>query len=298
MKNISYSKLIILLIVLSVTGCASIPQQITLVNREPGLTTSVTPGECVPEKLYQHDIGPVSSWQILDAKNISLLNWNIYKGKRENWSTDFLKHTTDQDIIVLQEALLNPQLSNALRDKRLYWNLNAAFSLNDIETGVMTASTVKASYECGLRTTEPLIRVPKTTLISRFQLSDSKEHLLVANIHGINFTLGTKIYAQQIQALTDALSKHTGPIIVAGDFNNWSNERVEIVNNMVKTLGLNAISYKKHNKIKVFDHEIDHVFYRQLELISKKTIEVSSSDHNPIKVTFKTIDNTLARNDE
>ncbi len=99
MKKISCSKLIILIIVLSVTGCASIPQQVTLVNRDPELTTSITLGECVPDKFYQSDIGPVSSWQILDAKNISLLNWNIHKEKNENWSTDFLKHTTDQDII-------------------------------------------------------------------------------------------------------------------------------------------------------------------------------------------------------
>ncbi len=162
----------------------------------------------------------------------------------------------------------------------------------------MTASEIKATYECGLRTTEPLIRVPKTILISRFQLSDSTEHLLVANIHGINFTLGTKVYTQQIQAMTNALSKHTGPIIVAGDFNNWSSKRAEIVNNMVKTLGLNAISYKNHNKIKIFDYEVDHVFYRQLEIIAQETIGVSSSDHNPIKVTFKAVDNNALAGSE
>ena len=288
-------RLIVLIIALFLTGCASIPQQLVLVNNESGLATSKTPGDCAPEKLYQSDIGPVSSWHIMDASNITLLNWNIYKEQRDNWSADFLKHSAGQNIIVLQEALLNQQLHNLLSDKKLHWNLNTAFYLNDIETGVMTASTVKPIYKCGLRTTEPLIRTPKTTLISRFQLSDTDEHLLVANIHGINFSMGTEVYAQQIKAMTNILSKHTGPLIIAGDFNNWSDDRVDVVDNMVKELGLNAVSYKNHNRITLFGNVIDHVFYRQLELMTQDTIKVTSSDHNPIKVTFKTVENNLAR---
>jgi len=289
-------RLIVLIIALFVSGCASIPQQLVLVNKESGLATSKTPGACAPEKLYQSDIGPVSSWHIMDANNISLLNWNIYKEQRKNWSADLLKHSAGQNIIVLQEALLNQELHNLLSDKKLHWNLNTAFYLNDIETGVMTASTVKPIYKCGLRITEPMIRTPKTTLISRFQLSDSDEHLLVANIHGINFELGTDVYAQQINAMTNILSKHNGPIIIAGDFNNWSDERVDIVDDMVKTLGLNAVSYKNHNRITLFGNTVDHIFYRQLELMTQDTIKVTSSDHNPIKVTFRTVENTLARN--
>jgi len=286
---------ILIIATLFISGCASVPQQVLIVNKNSGQTNSREFSNCEADKLYRTNIEAFSSLQTLNADNISILSWNIHKEQRDNWSTDFIKLSTDSSIIVLQEALLNPQMHDLLGDKKLYWDLNTAFYQDTNETGVMTASTTKPVYTCGLRITEPMIRTPKTTLISRFQLSDSDEHLLVANIHGINFSLGTKAYTEQMTALTNTLVDHDGPIIIAGDFNNWNDARMSIVNEMTSILELKTVSYEDTNRVTIFGNTIDHIYYRNLDIISQDTIKVTSSDHNPIKVTFKTSDKKLAR---
>ena len=149
---------------------------------------------------------------------------------------------------------------------------------------------------CGIRTTEPFIRIPKTVLISRYPIAGTSQDLLVANIHGINFTLGTDAYQQQLNELKNVLAKHSGPIVLAGDFNSWSEQRLEIVKEVISTLSLQSLTYKNQNRITIFGNAIDHVFYRGLEVVSQGTFKVTSSDHNPIKVTFKVPENKIARN--
>ena len=47
----------------------------------------------------------------------------------------------------------------------------------------------------------------------------------MANLHAINFALGTDAYRAQLDAIATELSHHRGPIVVAGDFNTWNDER-------------------------------------------------------------------------
>ena len=231
----------------------------------------------------------------MNPTGFSVLNWNMYKGSRESWKNDFVNLTQQQDIVLLQEAVLSDDLKGALKDRGLNWHLNTAFYYDDLETGVMTASRFSSGYHCALRTAEPVIRVPKTTLISRYPLEGMSQRLLVANIHGINFTLGLGSYQLQLMAMEEILAGHDGPIILAGDFNNWSDERTQIVIEMMQRLSLKQLPYKNHNRTLVFGSAIDHVFYRGLTVTSHKTHHVTSSDHNPITVTFKTSDIRLAR---
>ncbi len=76
-------------------------------------------------------------------------------------------------------------------------------------------------------------------------------------------------------------------MIVAGDFNSWSDERMSEVSELINKLSLSRIKYPVNNKTHVFGNAIDHVFYRQLELVSNQVWQVSSSDHNPISVNFR-----------
>ena len=133
----------------------------------------------------------------LDPERISLLNWNIYKGKRDDWATDFERYSRKHDILTIQEAHLDDELEYLLEAEHQNWALNIAFDYQDRATGVMTASAVKPVALCGQRTKEPWIRAPKTSLISYYPLAGVDEDLLVANIHGINFTLGAKAYKRQ-----------------------------------------------------------------------------------------------------
>jgi endonuclease/exonuclease/phosphatase (EEP) superfamily protein YafD len=165
--------------------------------------------------------------------------------------------------------------------------MNTAFYLNGTAAGVMTVANSNAVHSCGFKVTEPLIRIPKATLVSYYQINGSEKKLLVANIHGINFTFGVSTYHQQLEELYDAIKHHEGPMIVAGDFNSWSDERMLEVSELINKLSLSRIEYPVNNKTHVFGNAIDHVFYRQLELVSNKVWQVSSSDHNPISVNFR-----------
>ena len=76
-------------------------------------------------------------------------------------------------------------------------------------------------------------------------------------------------------------------MIIAGDFNSWSDNRMLAVKELVKILALSKLENAVNNKIHIFGQSIDHVFYRQLTPLKHHVHQVSSSDHNPIFVNFK-----------
>ncbi len=225
--------------------------------------------------------------QGLNPENIAFLNWNIYKGNGENWQRDLSGFAQSHDLMTIQEAMLDEELTALLERHDFNWVMNTAFHFNGVAAGVMTVAGADAVYSCGFMVEEPLIQIPKSTLVSYYTIEGSKKRLLVANIHGINFTFGVSVYRQQMERLYDAIKHHDGPMIVAGDFNSWSENRMSEVSELINKLSLSNIEYPVNNKTHVFGNAIDHVFYRQLELVSNKVLQVSSSDHNPISVNFR-----------
>ncbi len=227
------------------------------------------------------------STQGLNPENIAFLNWNIYKGNGDNWQKDLSGFAQSHDLMTLQEALLDEELTALLERHDFDWVMNTAFHLNGTAAGVMTVSGADAVHSCGFKVEEPLIQIPKSTLVSYYAIEGSKKRLLVANIHGINFTFGVSVYRQQLETLYETIKHHDGPMIVAGDFNSWSENRMMEVSELINKLSLSDIEYSVNNKTHVFGNAIDHVFYRQLELVSSQVWQVSSSDHNPISVNFR-----------
>ncbi len=269
-------------------GCVSVPKDTEMVHHVTEMSQAFSIG-AMSQCLLQNcrSFVPEKTQQALDPESISVLNWNIYKGKHENWQADFQRLASDQDIVIIQEAMLHDDVLDSLAQHDLNWDMNTGFYLKKVATGVLTASPIKASSKQGLRTTEPYLRLPKATLISRYDLQGTTQQLLVANIHSINFTLDMAAYSEQIHALKNALQQHDGPIILAGDFNSWSDDRLAAIEKMVNELALQSLTYENHNRTRIFGREIDHVFYRGLDAMKIATQEVTSSDHNPIMVTFR-----------
>lgn len=291
-KKLKLPALFAFLLILIIDGCASIPEQIQLVQQELG-NELIRSDEACNEDSFTTNLHFLYADR-LDTENISILNWNIYKGRRENWGEDLQRLSAKRDIIILQEALLNGRLQDMLDEQRFHWTLNSAFAINGKEVGVLTASKVKPLESCGLRHAEPLIRLPKTTLISMYQLSGTSKTLLVANIHGINFTLGNDSYNNQIKSLQDILHRHDGPLIVAGDFNSWSTGRKNIMSEMANALELLPLTCKTTNRCTIFGSIVDHIFFRGLEPVTHESHIVSTSDHNPITVQFRVVPLKLA----
>ncbi len=297
-KSIRFPASILLSAVLCLTffSCAFIPVQEQLVSATRTTPLTRSNGSCTETAPDEQQSTPPRPG--LSPDSISIFDWNIYKEQRQNWGIDFFRLSHGKDIIFLQEATLNAELQAMLQEKNLYWNLNSAFKYKGEDTGVLVASTVQDLYTCGLRHSEPLITLPKTILISKYNIADSIDELLVANIHGINISLGTGAYQDQLDGLRDILTKHDGPIILAGDFNNWSEKRTEIMMQLAEDLSLQILNFAEGGRTLFFGDPVDQILYRGLEPVSHAVHQVTSSDHNPISVTFRlsTIEKTNETN--
>lgn len=280
----------VFLLSITCAGCVSIPSEQQLLRNSATDISETANAFCDKDKIIRHPNGLARVVENeLDPDRISVLNWNVYKGQRDNWEKDFQRYSIKHDVVIVQEAHLGDAMEKLLDNEHRYWSMNTAFYLDDKATGVMTASKVKPLYSCGQRTTEPLIRLPKTSLISYYPVAGHAESLLVANIHGINFTFGVDVYKDQLNKLFEAMRHHQGPIVLAGDFNTWSDERMQVLMDLADWLSLSALDYTSHNDTRtlLFGNALDHVFYRGLELVEHDTWQVTSSDHNPTSASFR-----------
>jgi len=226
----------------------------------------------------------------LDSQQFSLMNWNSYKGKGKEWQDDLDRLIRGGDIVTLQEGYLTDQLQEELQQHDFFWDIAAAFLLKKIPSGVLTASRVKPDYLCSFRVKERLTGIPKTVLITRYPLADTNDTLLLANVHMVNLSFDISAYRQQLEKTAGVLSQHPGPMIISGDFNSWSEERGALLKSFADKLHLRAVHFHDDNRSLFFGRPVDYVFYRGLVPQSTVTNEVTTSDHNPMLVTFSLAD--------
>lgn len=129
----------------------------------------------------------------------------------------------------------------------------------------------------------------KSMLITHHELPDGRT-LHVVNIHGINF-VSIKVFVKELEKIKAALHSCSGPIIVAGDFNNWTKKRIMALETFQHALGLEKADVQEGHHVKqIFAKPLDHIFYRDLTLLKAKAIDTMKiSDHNPIYATFSVI---------
>ena len=268
-------------------GCVSIPKENLLISQreETYRTHAATP--CDPAK----PISTLSTSRVagaaLNPSGFSLMVWNMLKGAKEGWQTDFKRLMENSDLLVIQEAYLTEELRIILQAQGFVWDMVPAFKVNSIPAGVLTASNVKPDFLCTFKTEEPLLKIPKTTLIILYPIAGTNHTLMVVNLHLVNFTLGLSGFQNQISRIHQTVSRHIGPLILAGDFNTWSDQRLDIVREHIDRLGLKPVVFEKDSRRKFFGHFVDHVYYRNLEPLEARVVPVTSSDHNPMVVHFK-----------
>ncbi|SHO58568.1 endonuclease/exonuclease/phosphatase family protein [Vibrio quintilis] len=219
--------------------------------------------------------------------NLNVLVWNIYKENRSDWSQALSHFSQDKQLVLLQESSLSPGFQSWLKDNPRWQAVQAhAFSLFDKGMGVMTLSGYLPLSSCAYLEMEPWIRLPKSALLSYYPLSD-QQTLAVVNIHSVNFTLGIKSYQEQLEQLAGKVKSHIGPVIFAGDFNSWSEDRIISLQRVMSGLSMSEVTYPSPDSRKQFDgYPLDHLFYRGLTLNQAGVPETSASDHNPIQVSF------------
>ncbi len=245
---------------------------------------------CTPASKLALDFLPAAdatSESMLDPNAIRLLTWNIHKEEDDGWEQDLTRLARANDILLLQEVTLRDPVQEVLRIAGMRWILASSFIYEDTDIGVLTATRAVPVANCTQRMVEPLLRIPKSSVITWLPIRNTRQSLAVANVHAINFTLTLESYQTQVQALEDVLANHPGPLIVAGDFNTWSDPREEVVAAMARRLRLTEVAFADDRRAVFFGHRLDHVFVRGLAVVAAVATTVTSSDHNPVEIVLR-----------
>ena len=225
--------------------------------------------------------------EALDPNAIRVLTWNIHKQGDEGWDRDLRQFAAAADLVLLQEAVLSPPLRSILDAEHLRFMMASSFIYEDRDMGVLSATRVSPITACTERVVEPLLRIPKSATISWFALAGSTQTLAVVNVHAINFSLSVTGYRAQFESLVGALRNHSGPIIFAGDFNTWTDERLAVVRDATAALELTELTIADDRRTIFFGHQLDHLLVRGLDIVDARVFAVDSSDHNPVIATLR-----------
>ena len=235
--------------------------------------------------------------------SITVVNWNSQKGDHPQFARDLtaLLEREQPDIVFLQEAttdlLLPDQMGGYFAKGWHYpWPGGGA-------TGVLTLSRVPPMRiePVPTRYGELATGVPKVSLVAEYPLANGQS-LLTINVHLLNFERwSTRKIGHQLAELKSIMARHTGPILMAGDFNTWNQKRLDLVKKITRDLRLQEVTDFPEGrktggrKSDIWngvlgvdkDMPLDRVFYFGLRPRSARVLDVHSSDHRPILVKLE-----------
>ena len=217
----------------------------------------------------------------LAASRFHLITWNVHKGQDTGWQEDLERLSKRADFVLLQEATQHQNLSTF--STALFVS---SFSFNELLSGVKTFTQTQPEWYCGGGVAEPIIQIPKVASIMNLPLEKGNS-LLIINVHLINFEWGISAYQAQLEQLFYFVENHQGPIIMAGDFNAWNEERLNLVNNLIKKYGLDSVALSQDERVRFLGYPLDYIFTRGVKVVSATSEVVASSDHNPLLMEFE-----------
>ncbi|MCC6915500.1 MAG: endonuclease/exonuclease/phosphatase family protein [Rhodospirillaceae bacterium] len=224
------------------------------------------------------------------GETIKLISWNMFKARRKGCMPDLTSMSAGVELVLLQEAVLHGGIAQPFHlASGLEWIMAENIGVGGgVTTGPKTGSRVPSIARRVVKSPdrEPLVATPKTFLITSYPFAG--QTLLVLNVHAINL-VSTAKFARQIEQIIGPVHDHTGPCIVAGDFNTWNESRWHLLQKAMADLGLTRVPAAAP-QWRHFNQVLDHVFYRDLKLMnSRALLNVKSSDHVPLWAEFAAI---------
>ncbi len=224
----------------------------------------------------------------LHPPSIKVISWNMHKAVDENFYQTFAENIHKYHIAAMQEVFLKEDVINALPRITHELNMATSFSSKHGPKGVGTLSTAASVATSFFRSPdpEPFSDIHKMSVMTEYSLCGAEKNLVVVNSHGINFvTRGT--LKKQLRAIAKGLNDHDGPILWVGDFNTWTDPKLEVLNDIVETLGLAALTYDEDLRKTFQGRPLDHLYYRGLDQLQGTTLKWDdASDHYPISAEF------------
>lgn len=239
-----------------------------------------------PGALEHLNAGLHTGAAISDSSILRVMVWNIFKQQRAEWLSVLQEFGKDSQLVLLQEAQTTPEMIRFATENYLATDQVPAFVLPQHPSGVMTLSAAHPVYCCPLREREPLLRLAKSALITVYPLLDGRL-LMVVNIHAVNFSLGIDVYSKQLDPIGEQIACHNGPVIMAGDFNAWSRQRMNALYSFASNIALREVKFHEDLRRRTFGRPLDFIFHRGLNVVNASVLETRASDHNPLLVEFR-----------
>ena len=252
-----------------------------LITAAPATDPAVLAGQCSSAvgKLPQRTPRALGS-------ELEILSWNIQKAGNPGWDRDLADFSAGIDLAFLQEASLQAEIESTVAAP-LFTSFARGYTTELLETGVMTLSRHLPTLRCQLSINEPWLGTPKATSVTEYPLENRDDRLLAINLHAVNFSFGTEEFGTQFRVLGDILERHDGPVILAGDLNTWSKRREALVAGFLQNHGLLPVEFVDDQRTRAFGRALDHVYVRGMQASRAEVIPVSSSDHNPLRVSLR-----------
>jgi endonuclease/exonuclease/phosphatase (EEP) superfamily protein YafD len=221
-----------------------------------------------------------------NLQRIRVLGWNLQKAQNSEALYQLGILSSDIDLVSLQEATLNESMLDRFPNLPA-WSFGPGYRTTKNVTGVMNLSRFPALTHCVFVSTEPWLRTPKATTVTRYPLQGSSATVLLVNVHGVNFTFTARALAAQLEQFSAMLDSHDGPVVLSGDFNTWSYARLEALKSFATRHQLTLLGFDVDHRKIVFGHELDHVLVRGIEVLDTSSYEVDTSDHNALRVELR-----------
>ena len=229
---------------------------------------------------------PVSGADQGLAPPFTVLNWNVEKAQHPDLVTEFAAYAERSDLIFLQEAVPLKKTETVIAQS-LYEAFVRGYVQDEIDTGVLTLARTPHLVHCHFLAMEPWLRTPKATSVTLYPLAGSDASLLTINLHAVNFSFGVEEYRAQMEAAAELIREHEGPVIFGGDLNTWSDRRQATLDALTDELGLTPVLFSPDHRTSRFGRPLDHLYVRGLVWQSSETVQVETSDHNPLIVTLQ-----------
>ena len=247
-------------------------------------------------------LGKASRTQ-LPSRKLKFLVWNLYKGAKDTFSIEYMSLGFDRDIIMNQEVFLDKNMLGTFKfmPHFMFTTATSFFSGKEkIRTGVANISTVKPVFTDFLRTEvlEPVVNSPKVLLINSYPIRFSNKKLTVVNIHGINFVTN-KNFRFELNRIYEKIKDIPAPLVFAGDFNTWNEERIALLSEYAKKLNLLEAKFFPDNRMSFNGHPLDHFLHTpDLKVINARVDGFyQGSDHKPLQVELEFLNQTINSSD-
>ncbi len=218
-------------------------------------------------------------------QTLKILVWNIFKQQRAQWQSVITDFGKGSHLVMLQEAQTTPELVTFATDNFIAVDQVPALLLPQHPSGVMTLAQTAPIFCCPLREKEPLLRLAKSALITVYPMPNG-QMLMAVNMHAVNFSLGIEVYRKQLAAVGEHMIHHIGPIVMAGDFNAWSQPRRKVLYQFTHRYRLHEVTFTDDFRRTAFGRPLDFMFYRGLEVKQASVLKTEASDHNPLLAEF------------